>query len=115
MSSVTFTAAITLLLGLIGPSHTTTNPIVVRERTENMQLVETVVQILEGLKGCGTGVEVVNQSISVIRSLKAFFEAITTHLTIYASQSQTSAPFLLQAAGPCNRLRANLARIHAQR
>ena len=65
-----FTAAITLLLALLGPTHTTTDPVALKERYEDLQLVEKVVQILEGLKHYGTGVRVVNQSISVIRTLQ---------------------------------------------
>ncbi|KAK5124645.1 hypothetical protein LTR85_001358 [Meristemomyces frigidus] len=65
-----FTAAVTLLLGLLGPPRTTTDPVALKEQNEDLQLVETVVQILEGLKRCGTGVQVVNQSISAIRSLQ---------------------------------------------
>jgi len=65
-----FTAAITLLLGLLGPTHTITDPVVLKERYEDLQLVERVVQILEGLRRYGTGVHVVNQSISVIRTLQ---------------------------------------------
>ena len=65
-----FTAAITLLLGLLGPRHTTTDLVSSKERYEDVQLVETVVQILEGLRWSGTGVHVVNQSIAVIRTLQ---------------------------------------------
>ena len=65
-----FTAAITVILGLLGPSHATTNLVVSRERYEDLQLVETVVQTLETLKDLGTGAHVVNQSISVIRKLQ---------------------------------------------
>jgi hypothetical protein len=65
-----FTAAITVLLGLLGSTPSTTDPIVLKERGEDLQLVETVVQILEGLKQRGDGVLVVNQGISVIRTLQ---------------------------------------------
>lgn len=65
-----FTAAVTLLLGLLGPARTTNDPTVLKEQYEDLQLVETVVQILENLKRCGTGVQLVNQSISVIRTLQ---------------------------------------------
>ncbi|OCL06582.1 hypothetical protein AOQ84DRAFT_343131 [Glonium stellatum] len=65
-----FTAAITLLLGLLGPTCITTDPVILKGRHEDMQLVQTVVEILEGLKRHGTGVHVVNQSISVIRTLQ---------------------------------------------
>jgi hypothetical protein len=63
-----FTATITLLLGLLGPTYTT-DPVVLKEREDDLQLVETVVQILEGMKQYGTGAQVVNQSISVIHTL----------------------------------------------
>jgi hypothetical protein len=65
-----FTAAITILLGLIGPTHTSTDPAVLKERVEDLQLIEKVVHILEELKQNGTGAHVVNQSISVIRTLQ---------------------------------------------
>jgi hypothetical protein len=68
-----FTAAITLLLGLLGPAHTITDPVVLKERYEDLQLVETVVQVLEAVKQFGTttsSVHVVDQSISVIRTLQ---------------------------------------------
>jgi hypothetical protein len=65
-----FTAAITVLLGLLGSTPPTTDPIVLKERSEDLQLVETVVQILEELKQRGAGVLVVNQGISVIRTLQ---------------------------------------------
>jgi len=42
---------------------------VLKERQEDLQLVETVVQVLEGMKQYGTGAHVVNQSISVIHTL----------------------------------------------
>jgi len=63
-----FTAAITLLLGLLGPIYTT-DLVALKERQEDLQLVETVVQIFEGMKQFGAGVQVVNQSISVIHTL----------------------------------------------
>ncbi|KAE8452670.1 hypothetical protein EG329_013929 [Mollisiaceae sp. DMI_Dod_QoI] len=69
-----FTAAITLLLGLLGPTGTTTDPATLKDRYEDMQLVETVVQILAGLKRNGSGVHVVNQSISVIRTIQGVLE-----------------------------------------
>jgi hypothetical protein len=65
-----FTAVITILLGLLGPTSYTTDPVVLKEREEDMQLIETVVQILEELKQRGTGVLIVNQGISVIRTLQ---------------------------------------------
>jgi len=64
-----FTAAITILLGLLGPTRSTTDPVTLKERQDDMQLVETVGQILEGIKQYGSGVQVVNQSISVIHTL----------------------------------------------
>jgi hypothetical protein len=42
---------------------------VLKERQEDLQLVETVVQVFEGMKQYGTGVHVVSQSISVIHTL----------------------------------------------
>jgi hypothetical protein len=65
-----FTAAITVLLGLLGFTPSTTDPIVLKERGEDLQLVERVVQILEELKQRGAGVLIVNQGISVIRTLQ---------------------------------------------
>ena len=65
-----FTAAITLLLGLLGTIPTISDPAVLKERYEDQQLVETVIQILEGLKQYGTNVHVITQSISVIRTLQ---------------------------------------------
>jgi hypothetical protein len=63
-----FTSAITLLLGLLG--STPTDPVALKERHEDLQLVETVVQIFEGMKQFNTGLNVVSQSISVIRTLQ---------------------------------------------
>jgi hypothetical protein len=65
-----FTAAITVLLGLLGSAPSTTDPTVLKERGEDMQLVETVLQILEEHKQRGAGVLIVNQGISVIRTLQ---------------------------------------------
>ena len=65
-----FTASITLLLGLLGNTYTTTDPKDLKERENDLQLVETVAQIFEGMKQYGGGVHVVNQSISVIRTLQ---------------------------------------------
>lgn len=65
-----FTATITLLLGLLGPAHSTVDPGIMKERHEDLELVETAVQTLERLKQRGTGVHMVNQSISVIRTLQ---------------------------------------------
>ncbi|KAE9362869.1 hypothetical protein N431DRAFT_391419 [Stipitochalara longipes BDJ] len=64
-----FTAAITILLGLLGPIHNTTDPVTLKERQDDLKLVETVAQILEGIKQYGCGVNVVNQSISIIHTL----------------------------------------------
>jgi hypothetical protein len=64
-----FTAAITILLGLLGHTNTIGDPIALKERQDDLQLVETVAQILEGIKQYGSGVHVVNQSISVIHTL----------------------------------------------
>jgi hypothetical protein len=68
-----FTAAITILLGLLGPAHstttTTTVPAIVKERDADLQLMETVVQVLEGRKEYSTSEHIVSQSISVIRTL----------------------------------------------
>jgi hypothetical protein len=66
-----FTAAITILLGLLGPTSSAPDPVILKEREEDMQLIETVVQILEELKQRGTGVLIVNQGISVIRTLQS--------------------------------------------
>ena len=65
-----FTAVITLLLGLLGPTTSITDTAVLKERDEDLQLVETVARILEELKQRGAGVHVVNQGISVIRTLQ---------------------------------------------
>jgi len=51
-----------------------TNPEVSRERREDSQLVETVVQNLERLKKQGSGMSVGDQSISVIRTLQGFLD-----------------------------------------
>lgn len=66
-----FTAATTLLLGLLGP-QTNTNQAVLQERYEDIQLVETVIQNFEKLKQHGAGMSVDTQSISVIRTLQQF-------------------------------------------
>lgn len=65
-----FIAAVTLLLGILGPTFSTSDPVVLRERADDAALVETVVGILEELKEYGSGVHVVNQSISIIRTLQ---------------------------------------------
>ena len=66
-----FTAATTLILGLLGPSKTMSQEIL-QERHEDNQLVETVVQNFERLKQHGIGMSVDTQSISVIRTLQRF-------------------------------------------
>lgn len=68
-----FTAATTLLLGIMGPQRST-HPDVSRERREDSQLVETVVRNLERLKKQGSGVSVGDKSISVIRTLQGFLD-----------------------------------------
>jgi hypothetical protein len=65
-----FTAAITLLLGRLGLINVTSDPAVLKERDEDMKIVETVAQILERSKQFGAGVDLINQSISVIRTLQ---------------------------------------------
>lgn len=64
-----FTAATTLLLGLLG-SQTSMNQDILQERYDGSQLVETVIQNFERLKQHGAGMSVGNQSISVIRTLQ---------------------------------------------
>lgn len=66
-----FTATITLILGLLGSMYTTADAVLLEERYEDMRLVETVVEILERLKQHGTGVHMVNQSISIIHTLQS--------------------------------------------
>jgi hypothetical protein len=66
-----FTAATTLLLGLLGPQKNTSQA-VLQERYEDSQLVETVIQNFERLKQHGAGMVVDTQSISVIRTLQQF-------------------------------------------
>ena len=65
-----FTAAVTLLLGLLGTTSTTNDPVIMKEQQEDQQLVETVVQVLERLYQYGTNVQGVSPSISVIRTLQ---------------------------------------------
>ncbi|KAJ5587342.1 uncharacterized protein N7459_003107 [Penicillium hispanicum] len=67
-----FTAATTLLLGLLGPSRD-----LVQERHEDSQLIERVVQNFERLKQRGIGMSVGAQSISVIRTLQLFLHGET--------------------------------------
>ncbi|PYI02088.1 hypothetical protein BO78DRAFT_422889 [Aspergillus sclerotiicarbonarius CBS 121057] len=66
-----FTAAITLLLGLLGPPKGTKQGDL-QERHADSQLVETVVAHFERLKQHGSGMSVGTQSISVIRTLQQF-------------------------------------------
>ncbi|RHZ43217.1 fungal specific transcription factor domain-containing protein [Aspergillus thermomutatus] len=68
-----FTAATTLLLGLLGP-HRSTDPDALQVRTDDAELVETVVQNFERLKQHGSGMSVGDQSISVIRTLQSFLQ-----------------------------------------
>jgi hypothetical protein len=66
-----FTAATTLLLGLLS-SQTSTNQDVLQERYQDSQLVEMTLQNFERLKQHGAGMSVGTQSISVIRTLQGF-------------------------------------------
>lgn len=68
-----FTAATTLLLGLIG-SQTIMRPEASRDQREDSQLVESVVRNLERLKKQGSGMFVEDQIISVIRTLQGFLD-----------------------------------------
>ncbi|TVY90647.1 Transcription factor [Lachnellula willkommii] len=69
-----FTSTITLLLGLLGYNPSTIDPVVLKERGEDLQLVETVVQVLEELKQSGAGVNIVNEGIPVIRTLQGVLQ-----------------------------------------
>ena len=66
-----FTAVTTLLLGLLGPRKAT-DPDALQSRTEDVELVETVVQVFQRLKQQGSGMGVGDQSISVIQKLQGF-------------------------------------------
>lgn len=66
-----FTAATTLLLGLLSPPKSASQGIS-QECSEDSQLVETVVQSFERLRQHGAGMSVGTQSISVIRTLQGF-------------------------------------------
>ena len=66
-----FTAATTLLLGLLSP-QTSTNQDVLQEQYEDSQLIETIIQNFERLKQHGAEMSVGTQSISVIRTLQRF-------------------------------------------
>ena len=66
-----FTAATTLLLGLLS-LRTSTNQEILQERYEDSQLIETIVRNFERLKQHGAGISVGTQSISVIRTLQRF-------------------------------------------
>lgn len=70
IESQAFTVATTILLGLLGSTHTTTNQLTLQERYEDLHLVETVVQTFERLKQHGTAVHIANQSITIIRTLQ---------------------------------------------
>lgn len=65
-----FTAAITILLGLLGITRNTTDQVIKQQQVNDMHLVETVVETLERLQHFGTAVNVAKQSISVIRTLQ---------------------------------------------
>ncbi|KAJ5396218.1 uncharacterized protein N7487_010521 [Penicillium crustosum] len=69
-----FAAATTILLGLLGSTHTTTDQVTLQERYEDLQLVETVVQTLERLREHGTAVHLADQSITVIRTLQGVIQ-----------------------------------------
>lgn len=66
-----FIAATTLLLGILA-SPKSASPDFLKERSEDFQLVQTVVEHLERLKRQGAGMSVGNQSIDVIRTLQQF-------------------------------------------
>ncbi|PWY68572.1 hypothetical protein BO94DRAFT_590693 [Aspergillus sclerotioniger CBS 115572] len=66
-----FTAATTLLLGLLAAPKST-NQGILQERCEDSQLIETVVANFERRKQHGIGMSVGTQSISVIRTLQQF-------------------------------------------
>ena len=68
-----FTAATTLLLGLLAAPKSTTQDIL-QERREDSQLVETVVATFKRLEQHGAGMSVGTQSISVIRTLQRFLD-----------------------------------------
>ena len=66
-----FTAAITLLLGLLIPPRSTSQE-VIEERHKDFQLVDTVVNNLKSLKQHGSGMAIGTQSISIIHTLQEF-------------------------------------------
>ncbi|KKK19590.1 hypothetical protein AOCH_001311, partial [Aspergillus ochraceoroseus] len=70
----TFTAATTLVLGLLAPQRRSTDPDVLQARLDDSQLVETVLESFERLprQGRGGGMTVSAQSVSVIRTLQRF-------------------------------------------
>lgn len=70
-----FTAATTILLGLLGSTHTTTDQVAFQERYEDLQLVETVVQTFERIRQHGTAVHIADQSITVIRTLQGVLQS----------------------------------------
>jgi len=65
-----FTATVTLLLALLGPATTATLDHRAKERQDDLQLVDTVVQVFEHLENSGAGAQLVNQSISAISTLE---------------------------------------------
>ncbi|PWY82584.1 hypothetical protein BO83DRAFT_434221 [Aspergillus eucalypticola CBS 122712] len=66
-----FTAATSLLLGLLGPRNSIASNHV-QERQEDSQLVETVVRRFETQQQQGCGMQIGDQSISVIHTLQRF-------------------------------------------
>jgi hypothetical protein len=68
-----FTAATTLLLGLLS-ARSSTDQDTLRERQEDTRLVETTVKAFERLKQHGAGMSVGTQSISVICTLQSFLQ-----------------------------------------
>lgn len=66
-----FIAATTLLLGILAWPKSASSDIL-KERCEDFQLVQTVVENLERLKRQGAGMSVGNQSIDMIRTLQQF-------------------------------------------
>lgn len=66
-----FTAATTLLLGLLNFTKISSH-VILQEQQEDSQLIETVVRNFEGLERDETRKSVSSQSISVIRALQKF-------------------------------------------
>ncbi|KAJ5770381.1 uncharacterized protein N7511_002432 [Penicillium nucicola] len=71
-----FTAATTILLGLLGAKESTDQNIL-QERYEDTRLVETIVQNFERLQQHGAVMSVGTQSISVIHTLQRFLRGET--------------------------------------